>query len=163
MAMNTYVQMVSDDEIAALKKAPATISAVDKPASERFSTYYFTPINYFLTGAAYPSKKHSLGAVLCGEKSVSTAVLENGSFAVNSAATVAKLSAALAKVDVKALQQAVKDADLDALREDEEVDEEHSLEESGNPAKELAKCVTELQRFYASAAKKGLGVVIFTT
>lgn len=163
MATNTFVQMVSDAEIAALEKAPATIGAVDKRGDECFSTYHFTTINYFLTGDAYPSKKHALGAVLCGEKSVSTSTLENGSFAVNRAATVAKLSAALAKVDLKALERAVKDADLDELRDEDEVDEEYALGESDDPPKELVSAVKGLQKFYANAVKKGLGVVIYTS
>lgn len=163
MATNTYVQMVSDAEIAALQKAPATIGALDKPSSECFSTYHFTAINYFLTGDAYPSKKHALGALLSGEKSVSTSTLENGAFAINRAATVATLSAALSKVDLKALAKAVKDADLDELRDEDEVDEEYALGESEDPAKELVAAVKSLQKFYESAVKKGLGVVIYTT
>ena len=163
MATNTYVQMVSDAEIAALEKAPATIGALDKRGNERFTTYHFTAINYFLTGDAYPSKKHALGAALCGEKSVSTSTLENGAFSINRAATVAKLSAALSKVDLKALKQAVKDADLDELRDEDEVDEEYALGESDDPAKELVSAVKELQTFYENAAKKGLGVAIYTT
>jgi hypothetical protein len=160
MAMCTYVQMVTDEEIAALRKKPESINQLDKP--ETFSTYLFTPINYFLTGSAYPGKKHALAALLCGEKSVATQTLENGSFDVTSAKTVAKLATELAKVDLKKVKKKIEAADWDELRDSEEVDEECVLESSEDVPQEIIGEIEGLKKFLASAAKKKRGLAIFT-
>jgi hypothetical protein len=162
MAMCTYVQMVTDSEIVALQKKPETINQLDKPRSETFSTYHFTTINYFLTGSAYPSK-HALAAVLCGEKSVSTSTLENGSFDVTSPKLVRKLAAALAKVDLDEVKESVAAADWDTLRDEEEVDEECVLESSDDPAAEIVGEIERLEKFMSAAAKKKRGLAIYTT
>lgn len=163
MARCTRLQMLTEEELLALAKKPASVNAMDKPARESFSTYHLTALNYFLTGSAFPSKKKPLGAALLGEKQVATKALEDGSFSLLSVATTAKLAVALAAVDRKALRAAVKAADLEALREEEEVDEEYALEESGDAAGELTREVAALAKFYAAAAKKKRGVLLYTT
>ncbi len=162
MAMCTYVQMVSDEEIAALKKQPESINKLDKPGAETFTTYLYTAINYFLTGSAYPGKKHALAA-LFGEQNVATSTLENGSFDVTSSKTVAKLVDALGAVDLKKVQKKIEGADWDELRDDEEVDEEMVLEGSEDPVAEILDGIKSLKEFMAAAAKKKKGLAIYTT
>ena len=161
MAMCTYVQMVTDAEIAGLEKKPASINQLDKPKAQTFTTYHFTSINYFLTGSAYPSK-HALAALLCGEKSVDTPTLENGSFDVTRPKTVSKLASELAKVNLAAVKKKVAAADFETLRDEEEVDEECVLESSDDPAQEIAGEIERLRTFIAAAAKKKLGLAIYT-
>ncbi|MBJ6762287.1 DUF1877 family protein [Myxococcaceae bacterium JPH2] len=128
------------------RRPPDTITSIDKPASEQFATQLYTSINYFLTGAAYPAKKHPLSAVLGGEKHVKAKSVESAGFDLTTTATVAKLSAALTKVDLAVIKSALKKADFDELRDDEEVDEECVLEGSGN-SKIAAEIIEEIKEF----------------
>ncbi len=161
MARNTYLQLVSDAEIAALRKAPDSISKLDKPEKDTFSTYLFCSINYFLTGDAYPSR-HKLAPALCGTETIETAVLEDGSFSVVPAARAKKVAEALAEVDLKKLEKKVGEIDFEDLA-DEEIDDLEILEESDDPAAEIKKQVKQLVDFYQRAAEKNLGVAIYTT
>ncbi len=160
--MSTYVQMVNDKELAILKKDPASINKLSQPAGKSYSTYYFCSISYFLTGDAWGSKKHPLSAMLFGDEHIDTSTLENGSFGVIRAPSVAKIAAALAKVDLKKLKKDVSEADWDALME-EEVDDAEMLLESEDAAAEVTADVERLAKFYDSASKKKLGVVMYTT
>ena len=162
MAMQTLLQLLSPEELEVLRKAPSTVVSLDKPGPDRFATYHFAAINYFLTGSAYPTKRHKLGALLCGEKSVSCKALENGSFDLVSPATAAKLAETLAAVDLAAFRRKIAKADLDELREEEEVDEEYVLGECDDPVEELSADLRALRKLYDRAKAKGLGVVMFT-
>lgn len=156
--------MLTDEDVAALKKAPDTITSLDKPAGEKLATQLYTSINYFLTGAAYPAKKHPLSAVLGGEKYVKAKSVESGGFNLTTTATVARLSAALTEVDLAKLKSAIKKADFDELREDEEVDEECVLEDSDNneAAAQIIAEIKALQKFFAAAVKKKRSLVTYT-
>ncbi|MCP3100731.1 YfbM family protein [Myxococcus sp. K15C18031901] len=164
MAMVTWIQMLTDEEVAALKKAPDTITSLDKPAGEKLATQLYTAINYFLTGAAYPAKKHPLSAVLGGEKRVKAKSVESGGFDLTTAATVVRLSAALTKVELAKIKSAIKKADFDELRDTEEVDEECVLEDSDNDEAAAAVIaeIKALQKFFASAARKKRSLVTYT-
>lgn len=162
MATCTILRLVSHDEIAKLTKEPDSIRDLDKPETDTFRTYYLTAINYFLTGSAYPGA-HSLSALLGGEKNVATAVLENGAFDLVMPPRAEKLLAALEKVDLTKLHAKVKKADLEALRDEQEVDEELALEESGDPAGQIVTAVEGLKVFYAKAAAGQVGVVMYTS
>ncbi len=162
MAMCTTLQLVSKDEIATLEKSPDAIRDIDKPEGETFRTYHYAALNFFLTGSAYPSEDHALGALLCGEKNIETSALENGSFDLTTPAKVVKVAAALEKVDNAKIRARVKKADLEELREEEEVDEEHTLEESEDPAREIVTDLEGLKTFFAAAVKANKGMVIYT-
>jgi hypothetical protein len=161
MAMTTYVQMVTEAEIAELRKSPKSINQLDKPSAETFRTHYEGCINYFLTGTAYPDD-HALASMLSGTDHVATPTLENGGFGVSSAAQVAAIAKELAKVDVKAIRKAVGSADFDDLM-DEEVEDAEILQQSDDPTKVLGDEIDELVRFYAKAAEKNLGVAAYTS
>ena len=161
MAMVTWVQQVNDSEIAALQKEPGSINRLDKPAAETFRTHYECSINYFVTGDAYPGD-HPLASLLCGTTAIRTSTLENGAFGVSSAAEVAAMAEALAKVDVDGIRTAVAAADFAELME-EDVDDAEILAESDDPAKTLGDEVAELVRFYRSAAENALGVAAYTS
>ena len=68
MAMNTWLQMVSEEEIAALKRDPTSINKLNKPNAESCSTYFGCTVNYFVVGDAYPSgsAKTPLNGLLAG-------------------------------------------------------------------------------------------------
>ncbi len=161
MAMATYVQMVTDEEIAALRADPASIHGLDKPEDQSFRTYYACCISYFLTGDPYPSRS-PLAPMLSGAESVETSTLENGSFGVVPAKTAAAVARELAKVDMKKLRARIAKADLSELV-DEEVDDAEVLSEAEDPVAELMQDVEELASFYARAAEMKLGVAMYTT
>jgi hypothetical protein len=160
MAQGTLLQLVSDEQIAALRKKPATIDKVKAPKGGTFLTYYVCSLSYFLTGSPYP-KGHKLAPALGGKETVTTKSLNCGSFAVVPSADAKKLAALLAKVDVAAVEKKVRAADLDELV-DEDVDDADSLADEDNPAKTVGAQIRTLAAFYEAAAKKGLGVVMYT-
>ena len=51
MAHSTTLQMVTAKELLALRKTPSTISKLNKPGAESYSTYYVTTITFFLPAA----------------------------------------------------------------------------------------------------------------
>jgi hypothetical protein len=163
MAMATMIHMVTDDEIAALAKEPASINRLPVRKGETFHTHLYTAINYFLCGSAYPDGKKPLALALGGERNVETPTLENGSFDVTSSPSVAKIADALAKVDLKAIGKKISAADFDELRDEEEVDEEEVLSGSDDPVAELIGEIEGLQQFYAAAKEKQKGVAIYTS
>jgi len=164
--MNTWLQMVSADELAALKKNPPGVNKINKPAAESCSTYYGCSINYFINGDAYPSgdEEEPLTGCLAGFESVACDTLENGAFHIVPPALTAAVAAALAKVDLTTVKQRVHDADADELA-DEEVDDFELLSDGDedDPAEVLAGDIEHLVAFYRSAATKQRGVVIYTS
>lgn len=159
--MCTYLQRVTAAQIDALVAKPASIARLDEP--ETFATHYMATINYFLTGSAYPGRKRGpLALALMGVKNVACKVLENGSFDVVPPGHVAAIAAALQAVDVKAVKQAVAQADLEALVDDEEIDELTDLSPK-EAAKTIAADIRGLIEFYAEVAASGAGVVIYTS
>lgn len=159
--MCTYLQQVTADQIAALVAKPASIAKLDEP--ETFTTHHMATINYFLTGSAYPTRKRGpLALALMGTRNVKCKVLENGSFDVVPPERVAAIAAALRAVDVEAVEAAVAEADLEALVEDEEIDEITDLS-SEEAAETIAEDVRGLIEFYGTVEANGAGVVIYTT
>jgi hypothetical protein len=159
--MCTYLQQVTAATIERLAAKPESINALDEP--ETFATYFMATVNYFLTGSAYPGRKRGpLALALMGVRNVPCKTLENGSFDVVPPERVAAIAAALQAVDVGTVEAAVAEADLEALVEDEEIDEmiDMSPEEA---AEAIAVDVRGLAAFYAGVAERGAGVVIYTS
>ena len=167
MAMNTWLQLVSEAEIKSLKANPASINELDKPGKETFSTYFPCCINYFLLGDAYPNHKNPLGGMLFGFSYVNTNTLEGGNFGVVKPDDVKKIVLASTKIDYKKLAKKIEEADPDEL-EEEEVDDWEVLTDDGDETpEEIAKIliseIKQLIAFYKYAEKKQLGVVMYTT
>jgi Domain of unknown function (DUF1877) len=159
--MCTSLHQVTAAAIERLVAEPESVNQLDVP--ETFATYYMATINYFLTGSAYPGRKRGpLALALMGVRNVRCRTLENGSFDVVPPERVAAIATALQAVDVEAVKTAVAEADLEALVEDEELDElvDLSHEEAGET---IASDIQDLATFYAEAAERGVGVVMYTS
>lgn len=159
MAMATYLQLVSQDELRTLESNPAAINELDQPVD--FRTHFAGALNYFITGSAWPDEQ-PLAPILFGSRNVDTPTLENGSFGIIDAAEVGALLAGLEAVDPAALQKAVESADLDALIEDEELYELEVIDPAELPG-ELVRALTELVGFYKQVAAAGGAIVSYTT
>lgn len=158
--MCTYLQQVTAKQIDALVAKPESIARLDEP--ETFTTHAMATLNYFLTGSAYPARKRGpLAQALMGTRSVKCRVLENGSFDVVPPERVKAIAEALRAVDVDAVAAAVAEADLEALVEDEEIDELSDLSPE-EVAETIAEDVRGLIAFYAKVAASKAGVVIYT-
>jgi len=161
MAMATWLQMVSEAEIAALRANPPSINKLDKPAADSFRTHYFCSINYFVTGEAFGGDP--VRGMLTGLEAVDCKTLENGSFGVVTPAQATGLAQQLEKLDLDAIKAKVDDADPDEI-EEAEVDDFEILMEADEPAGEvIVSEVQSLAKFYKDAAKQQLGVVMYTT
>ncbi len=165
MAMNTWLQMVSEDEIAALKRDPASINKLNKPKNESCSTYFMCSINYFVCGDAYPSGTAAtpLTGFLSGFESVPCETLENGYFHVVPPAMAAPIADALGKLDLDAIKDKVDEADADELADDEVDDFEILTDGDEEPGETLVSDITALLEFYRRAATAKRGVVIYTS
>lgn len=158
MAMATYLQMVSPEELAQLEADPTTINKLDQPTS--MSTYYSCTVNFFLTGSAYPGD-HPLAPLVQGSRTVETATLENGSFGVVDPSDVAALVEALTTVDSNAIRQSAEAADFDELVEEEEIYELEVMEHSEVPG-DLVEAIASLLTFYQEVSAENAAVVMFT-
>src|SRR2546423_10878375 len=116
MAQSTTLQMVTTKELIALRKTPSTISKLNKPGAESYSTYYVATINFFLCGSAAPSTNDNpLAAALVGIEMINTPSLERGNFMLVTADRVMGIAKALEQVDLKKLRKQVETADAAAL------------------------------------------------
>lgn len=159
--MCTYLQSVTAQTLARLEATPESINELDEP--QTFETHFMATVDFFLTGSAYPEPKHGpLAPALTGVRHVPCKTLENGSFDVVPPERVAAIAQALQAVDVDAVRAAVAAADLDALVEDEEIDEmvDMSAEEAADT---IASDVRRLAEFYAGVAERGAAVVMYTS
>jgi hypothetical protein len=164
MAMNTWLQMVSKEEIENLKVNPDLINKLNKKNRESYSTDYRSCINYFLTGDAYPdSADHVLGGLLDGTLSIETEVLENGDFGLVEPTEVKNILLELTKVDLTEVKKKVQDADPDELEEQEVDDWEILTDDNENPEKVLLSDIKRLVKFYKNAEQNGLGIVMYTS
>jgi hypothetical protein len=160
MAMSSWLQAVTDEEIAGLRSDPSSINGLDKPLYYR--THFFDSISYFVTGEVNPSGNHPLGAILQGEESVACATLENGWFHLLSPRAADQLVQRLADLDLDRVRDDIAHADLDDLIDEEEVYDLELLGEGEAPG----TIVEELEgmiAFYTRVAAEKLGVVIYTT
>jgi len=162
MAMAAHLQLVTDKEIDALIKQPARINKLD---NEGYSSYWYTTINFFLCGDAWPSasKKKPLTAMFFGYETIDTATLENGNFGVIRPGDVKAIASALAKVNLEKLKKQVEDADADEMAEAECDDYELLVTDDEDPGKTVAEDVRGLCAFYENAAKLGRGVVMYSS
>ncbi|MFK8002225.1 MAG: DUF1877 family protein [Polyangiales bacterium] len=159
MAMATYLQMVTLEELAALEADPSTINALNQETS--VATHYCCTLNYFLTGNAYPDD-HPLAALMMGTRVVDASTLENGNFGVVEPGEMEALVDALGKVDPEALRKAVEAADFDELIEEEELYELEVMEHSEVPG-DLVELIASLHAMYEKASAENAAVVMFTT
>jgi hypothetical protein len=160
MAPMTYLQRVTEQEIAALRADPASIMRLDNPSH---FTHYACSINYFVSGDAYPDPdENEFGGLIYGDP-VDCAQLENGNFDVITPAQVAALAPRLKGIDVTAIAKAVGEADFDALIEEEELYDLELFEEDDDPGSMIADEVKDLIAFYRETAALGLGLVTYTT
>jgi hypothetical protein len=159
MAMATYLQMVSADELAELERNPGGINQLDQRVWTQ--TYLAFVINYFLTGDAYPTD-HPLASMLGGSRSINTPTLENGSFGITEASEVAGIVVTLEAVDRAAVKAAVEAADFDELVADEELYELEVMDPDAVPG-DVINDLEELLGFYKKVAAAGGAVVSYTT
>jgi hypothetical protein len=161
MAMSTWLQAVTAEEIAELRSRPDGINRLDKPHCYR--THFGPSINYFVLGSAYPGEDDGpLWPMLQGAAFVDTPTLENKSFGLISPTRAGEIAALLAGVDIPAVAARVAAADFDELVDDEELYDLELITEEEGPdliAGELAALV----EFYAETARAGLGVAGYTT
>ncbi|TCJ88040.1 DUF1877 family protein [Nocardia alba] len=159
MAPSTWMQAVSDEEIRALRRAPAGIHELDKP--NFYLTHFGGALNYFLTGQTWPGPEHhELWPVIGGTDSTPCATLENGSFSVIWPPRVVELATLLGGLDVTAVGIAVGRADFADLVDEHELYELELITPEEGP--ETIR--TELERlidFYSAAVDSGLGIVMY--
>lgn len=161
MAMATYLQSMSLEELAALERDPAGINALDQPIS--MSTYLGATLNDFISGSPYPeADSHPLATMLNGSRSVDAPTLENGAFDVVEAQTVPGIVAALEAVDKKALQAAIEAADFDELVDEEELYELEVIAEE-EVTQKMLNDLDRLLAFYRQVAEAGHAVITYTT
>ena len=161
MAMSTYLQSVSPDELAALERDPSGINALDQTVW--MSTHLGPTLNYFIAGSAYPEAgSHPLAAMLDGSRSVPAPTLENAYFHVVETHEVAGIVTALEAVDPDALRAAIESADFGDLIDEEELYElELMAEDEVSPA--VLDDLGRLIAFYRRVAEAGNAVVSYTT
>jgi hypothetical protein len=159
MAMTTYLQRVSEDEIAKLRRDPDSIMKLDNPGH---STAYACSLNYFVAGDAYPDPDDPFGNLLFGD-AVDCSRLENGNFDVITPDRIAALVPRLAAIDLDAFAKAVREADFSELIEDEELYDLELLDEDEDAAELLVGELRALIAFHRETAKLGLGLVGYTT
>ena len=166
MAMQTYLFLVSPDEIAALDEDPRSVTRLDKPEGESGGTYFACALSYFLCGSAYPSHDESgpLAAALNGVRSVECDALENGEFHIVPPDVAAQAAKALAAVDHDDLRERAREADHEELVEGEELfDLEILIADGSDVAETLLRDLEAVTELYATAAEKGRGVVMYVT
>jgi hypothetical protein len=158
MAMTTYLQRVSEDQIAQLRRKPDSIMKLDEPGH---STTFACSLNYFVGGNAYPDADEPFGNLFYGE-SIDCKRLENGNFDVITPARVAALVPRLAEIDLRAFAKAVREADFDELIEEEELYDLELVDEDEDVAKLLVAELRSLIAFHRETAKLGLGLAVYT-
>ena len=157
--MATYLQSVSATELDALKKDPTSINTLDQPVD--FRTHFAGPINYLLTGTAWPNE-HPLAGVLYGNESVETATLENGAFGVVSSEETAAIREELAALNLETLIASIASWDIAGVVEEEEMYELEVMT-TDEIAEILLSELPMLVEFYNDAANDGCAVVTYTT
>ncbi|POM27875.1 hypothetical protein BTM25_22990 [Actinomadura rubteroloni] len=147
MAMAHWLQAVTDEEAATLRRDASSIDRLDTALS--CWTHLYAAVEYF----AAPLKP--------GE-SVTSAALETGWFHLLSPDEVAENAERLAKLDMERLRAEVARADFDALIDEHELYELELLQPAEAPDF-IADEVERLAEFYAVAAGKNLGVAFYIT
>jgi hypothetical protein len=166
MAMATYLQMVSEVDLAKLRAQPTWINELDRPDEQSYSTYFWCTINYFLAGDAWPmgSKQQPLGGLLFGFSSVTCPTLEHGHFGVLDPGDAELVLRALGMIDLADIRRRIADADPDELAEEEVDDFELLVEDAEeDPGDVIASEVEGLVEFYKHAVRHRYGVVSYTT
>lgn len=159
MAMATYLQKVTADQIAALKSNPSSINDLNE---DGFTTYFPGLINYALTGTAWPAGDHPLDGVVYGNSSVETSTLENAAFGVVSPEEAVEMLASLKAVDIESKRGLIPEESFYEVIEEEELDELEVIA----PSEIDETLVGELEgliQFYEEIAEAELGMVTYTT
>jgi hypothetical protein len=160
MAMTTWLQAVSREEIDALRREPDRVRSMDNEPS--FSTHFAASINYFVAGNAYPAEDdHPLWPMLYGAESVACASLENGEFGLVAPETTRRLADVLESLDASTVTARVEAAQLADLVDDEELYDLELIEPEIAPAT-ITGDLRRLVAFYGQVAAADLGVVAYT-
>jgi hypothetical protein len=161
MAPATSLRLVGEVELDKLRARPTWIDRVRPPGAHTFLTHHARSLNYFVTGAAWPSgsRRRPLGGMLSGFASVRCPTLEHGSFGVVAPHQVRWVLDALAEVDLAAVRARIERADPAALAEEAAEDHERLLEAGGDPAGVLTAELLALALLYQRAARRGCAIV----
>ena len=160
--MAARLQLVTDKEIAMLVADPARINRLN---NEGVNAYWYTSINFFLCGDAWPSAERSqpLTAMFFGYETIDTPTLENGNFGIVRPGDVKPIARALAKVNMKRLRAQVAEADVDEMVDEECDDFDILVTDDEDPGGTIAETVAQVRAFYAKAMKLGRGVVMYSS
>lgn len=187
MAMSTTLFAVTSEKLESLEANPESIGTLDSKLS--LSTYLWQSLPYFLSAEDEEEEEddeedededededeeeeeedddeaNDLAAVLAGDDSVKCPSLENGAFYTISAERVAELSALLVAVKPSEIKKRVLGADLEEVHDGEVYEELEQLDltEPDAAAAAIVKDLKALVKFYAETAKKGLGLVMYTS
>ncbi len=175
--MSTQLFAVSAEVLARLEKTPDSIGELEAELS--FETYLWQSIPYFLGEGEEgdedeeddegededDSEAHPLAAVLNGDRAIKCLRLENGAFYVISPERVGELAALLAQVKPAEVKDRVLEAELEEALDGELFEELEQLDltEPAALAAQLLKDLKRLVKFYADAARAGLGIALYTT
>ncbi len=161
MAMATYLQAVSDDEIVVLKDEPSGVSTLDNQPD--FHTYHMASINYFVVGDPSPPRETGpLAEALGGSETIKCSLLETGRFDLVPPDRAVKVLDALRGIDVDALRGAIEGADLGGLVGSQTL---HDLEDVApeDAVPTLLRDLEDLTGFYDAIVAAGHGVVMYAT
>lgn len=183
MAMSMQLFAVSPEELEGLVKSPDTIMNLDSKLT--YSTYLWQSIPYFLGEGEGEEDEdededddredegdeeddeggHPLAAALHGDRSIKCKRLENGAFCIITAERVRELSKLLAEVKPSEIKERVFETDLEEALDGElwEELEQIDLTEPNEVAVQVVKDVKQLVKFYAEAAKAGLGIALYAS
>lgn len=184
MPMSTTLFAVTEETMKRLEAKPDSIG--DFESKEKYDTYLWQSLPYFLTSGDDAEdgdddedeeeeeededdeddvEEHPLDAVLTGDRTVKCKQLENGAFYTLTASRVVELSALLAAVKPLEVKKRVLAADLEEALDGELYEELEQLDltEPDAAAAQVVKDLKALVKFYDSAAKQKLGIVLYTT
>ena len=150
-----WLLMASSATIKKLERTPESID--DLTDKNHYCTYYPCTISFFTTGDA-----QSLVA-LSGVDTLECSTVVDGELGIVKPASIAKILAQLAKLDLATIEKQVEAAKPKQLAK-QGVDDFDMLEGGGEPRPKLV--VSEIERliaFYKLAAKKKTGVVMYTS
>lgn len=160
--MAARLQLVTDREIAALVADPSRINRLN---NDGVNAYWYTSINFFLCGDAWPSTERSqpLTAMFFGYETIDTPTLENGNFGLVRPGDVKPIARALAKVNMKRLRTQISEADVEEMVDEECDDFEILATDYDDPGDTIVETVSDVRKFYARATKLGRGVVMYSS
>lgn len=158
MNPTTFVQMVTEEVIKKLKENPDTINEIDRKGG--YATCMHRSVKFFLTDHLPPDEEYPL-ATIFGTEEVECSALERGHFHLLAPADLATLAKSMAGVSLDDVKSRLDDADLEDLVDGKWIDDLDVLPD-GESEEEIAWEIERLLTFYQDAAKKQVGLVIFS-